>query len=35
MWVEILVGDNFNLFVGNNYFSPNCDKKTPEKYASF
>jgi hypothetical protein len=24
-WVEILVGDNCSLHVGNNYSSPHCD----------
>jgi hypothetical protein len=35
VWVRITVADNYNLLIGNHYFSPDCDVKIIENYLNF
>jgi hypothetical protein len=32
VWVEISVGDNYSLLIGNNYFAPDCNVNIVENY---
>jgi hypothetical protein len=35
LWVEIHVGDNYRLLIGNHYFAPDCGIEVFENYLNF